>query len=57
MLSVFFFLVSLVTNYEIMVDLAQRAFTAGMASACVFFLIAVRLALSNWFASRERIRR
>jgi len=57
MLSVFFFLVSLVTDYETVVDLAQRAFTAGTASACVFFLIAARLASRNWFASRERVQR
>ncbi len=43
MLRVFFFLVSLTTDYGAVSDLAHYIFTLGVVSVCVLSLIALHL--------------
>jgi len=52
MLRIFFFLVSLITDYETVSDLAHRAFTVGLVTVGILGVIAVRLGSRGWLAKR-----
>ncbi len=52
MLRVFFFLVSLTTDYGAVSDLAHYVFTLGVVSASVLGVIAVRLGFRSRLAKR-----
>ena len=52
MLRIFFFLVSLVSDYEILTDFAHRALIAGVVNAGILSLIVIRLASRQWLGNR-----
>ena len=52
MLRVFFFVVSLITDYQIVGDIFHRALTVGVINAGLLGLIAARLGFRRWLATK-----
>jgi hypothetical protein len=54
MLRAFMILLSLMTDREVIADVAQRAFVTGLINASVLGCMGAGLALRRWLANRSQ---